>query len=222
MKRLIASMVLVSVTSVGWASAEEQRGGAFETSEATVESAPVDLPAEPVAQAPTPAPVVSAPVPLTSLPPTQRYRDHLPPPPGYVLEEQVRRGLLIPGISVVGAAYISGLLVTGVFQNFPNKTGYLAVPLAGPWITMVARDSSCDEDSIGDRECARDVAVDRLLVLDGLVQAIGAALIVTGVTWTKSLWVREDLASIDVVPGLRVAKLPGMPEPHGLSVVGTF
>lgn len=214
---------MVSATSVGWASAEEAQDTAPEPSEVMETSAaPVPV-EEPVAPAPAVAPAaVVAPVPLTSLPPTQRYRDHLPPPPGYVLEEQVRRGLLIPGIAVVGATYISGVLITGVFQDFPNKTGYLAVPLAGPWITMVARDSSCNEDLSTDLDCETDAAVNRLLVLDGLVQAIGAALIVTGVTWTKSVWVREDLANINVVPGLSVARLPGMPEPHGLSVVGTF
>lgn len=156
-----------------------------------------------------------------------RYRDDQAAPPGYVLEEQARRGLVIPGVAVVGALYITGLITTGVLQSFPNKTGFLAIPVAGPWITLVTRDTSCDAVDLdtsldSSLECDEDKALDRLLVLDGLVQAIGTALIVTGFTWTKSVWVREDLASINLVPGINVAKLPGLPQPQGLSVVGRF
>src|SRR5688572_27541226 len=128
MKRLVLGLVLVSATSTGWVSAAEEAGatgveatGAVGTpveSELAAEPAPVAAPAPAVAPA---APV--APIPLTSLPPTQRYREHQAPPPGYVLEEQARRGLVISGAAVVGALYLTGVITTGVLQSFPNKTG---------------------------------------------------------------------------------------------------
>lgn len=156
-----------------------------------------------------------------------RYRDDQVPPPGYVLEEQTRRALVIPGVAVVGALYITGIITTGVLQDFPNKTGFLAIPVAGPWITLVSRETSCDDPNVettidGSLECDEDKALDRLLILDGLLQAVGTALIVTGFTWTKSVWVREDLANIQLVPGISVARVPGLPQPQGLSLVGRF
>lgn len=232
MKRLVLSLILSSVTSAGWAGAQES---AVPSGQGDEEVTALPVPSEEVAE-PSPAPTAVAvapasrtvaPVPLASLPPTQRYREHQAPPPGYVLEEQARRVLVIPGIALVGALYITGIITTGVLQEFPNKTGFLAIPVAGPWITWGTRTSSCDdidsENSLSSSlDCDEDKALDRLLVLDGMLQAVGAALIVTGFTWTKSIWVREDLAHINVVPGLNVAKLPGLPEPHGLSLVGRF
>jgi hypothetical protein len=234
MKRFVSSLVLVSTTYAGWASAQEEpvlaspEPAALPAPTAVQPAPDVAAPAvaapavaAPAVAAPAVAPQPSeAPIPLTSLPPTQRYRAYEAPPPGYVLEEQARRALVIPGVAVVGALYITGVITTGVLQDFPNKTGFLAIPVAGPWITLVTRDASCDDDVTFD--CEEDDAVKRLLVLDGLVQAIGTALIVTGFTWTKSVWVREDLANISLVPGVNVARVPGMPEAHGLSLVGQF
>jgi hypothetical protein len=231
MKRLVLSLVLFSVTSAGAALAEETQASApvpaagqqVETVAPAAEPA-VQPPVVATATVPAVAPAapVTAAVPLTSLPPTRRYRDEEVPPPGYVLEEQVRRGLLIPGVAVVGALYLTGIITTGVLQSFPNKTGFLAVPVAGPWITLAARSRNCVNEEDDSLECSEDQALDRLLVLDGLFQAVGTALIVTGITWTKSVWVREDLANIHLVPGINVAKMSGLPQPNGLSVVGQF
>jgi hypothetical protein len=157
-------------------------------------------------------------VPLATLPATRPYRSNRGAPEGYVLSDEPRRGLVVAGVSVVGAAYFSGLVIAGVIDDFPNQSGYLAIPVFGPWITLAARTDRCS----GDGYCSDD-ATKKLLAVDGLFQAIGAGLFVTGLVWTRPVWLREDLAKhIDLVPGLNVATLPGMPQPQGMSVVGRF
>lgn len=158
-------------------------------------------------------------VPLASLPATRPYRSNRGAPQGYVLSDEPRRGLIVAGVAVVGAAYFTGLIIAGVAQDFPNHSGYLAIPVFGPWITLAARNN----DNCGDSSCASDDVTKRALTVDGLFQAIGTGLIVTGLVWTRPVWLREDLAKhLDVVPGLNVAALPGMPQPQGMSVVGRF
>lgn len=158
-------------------------------------------------------------VPLASLPATRPYRSNRGAPEGYILSDEPRRGLIVAGVAVVGAAYFTGLIIAGVAQDFPNHSGYLAIPVLGPWVTLAAR----NDDNCGDRSCASDDVTKRALTVDGLFQAIGTGLIVTGLVWTRPVWLREDLAKhLDVVPGLNVAALPGMPQPQGLSVVGRF
>lgn len=157
-------------------------------------------------------------VPLASLPATRPYRSNRGAPEGYVLSDEPRRGLIVAGVSVVGAAYFTGLLVAGVADDFPNQSGYLVIPVLGPWITLAARDNRYCGDSL----CPDD-AVKRALTIDGIFQAIGTGLVVTGLVWTRPVWLREDLAKhLHLVPGVNVATLPGMPQPQGVSVVGRF
>lgn len=179
----------------------------------------------PAAPAPPATPESSGPptavVPLTSLPETVAYRRGRAAPEGYVLTEEPRRGFVIGGVAVVGAAYLTGLMVTGVAMDFPNKTAFLAIPVAGPWITLATRDKRCDDDITLD--CTSDELARRMLIVDGLVQAVGVGLIAAGMTWTKSVWLREDLAShVEFLPTLNVAASPGLPAPQGMSVVGQF
>ncbi len=218
MTRITLRVCLLSLTLTGsvWAQAPEPVAEPVAPAPAPVAPAPA-----PVA-APAPAAQVqqTAVVPLSSLPATLPYRRERGAPEGYVLTEEPRRGLVIGGVAVLGAAYISGLLATGVVLDFPNKTAFLAIPVAGPWITLAARDKKCDgNDGL---DCAGDELARRMLVIDGLVQAIGTGLIVTGFTWTKSMWLREDLANVELIPSVNVASLPGVPTPQGMSLVGRF
>jgi hypothetical protein len=173
-----------------------------------------------VAPAPVAAAPLPPPVPIHYLPKTRPYRDDAPPPEHYVLSDEPRRGFVIGGVIAVGVPYITGLLIAGVAQDFPNKSGFLAIPVAGPWITLATRDTC--EDTGGVLDCAESDAARRALLFDGIVQGLGTALIVTGLTWTKTVWLREDLAdNVQFMPGLDVARLPG-DAPQGMSVVGRF
>lgn len=103
---------------------------------------------------------------------------------GYVLQERWRKGLVIPGVALIGAAYFSGLAVAS-FDDFDNQKGFLALPVAGPWLTLLTRDDDCTSDVCGPR---------RLLTASGVIQAVGLGMTIVGATWQKRLWVREDLA----------------------------
>ena len=223
MKRITLRVSLLCVTSTGIAWAQDPT-----VPPTAAEPAPAASPAQPTpapAPAPMPAPPAAAPAPppvsLHYLPKTRPYRDDAPPPEHYVLSEEPRKGFVIGGVVAIGAPYITGLIIAGVGMDFPNKSGFLAVPVAGPWITLALRDS-CDESAELDFECADDDLARRALMFDGIVQGLGAAALVTGLTWTRSVWLREDLAdNIDFVPGLNVVGLPG-DTPHGMTVVGRF
>lgn len=155
------------------------------------------------------------------MPATQPYRGEELSPPGYVLDEQVRRPFVIGGAAAIGAGYISGLIVGGVLGDFPNKSIFLVIPAAGPWVTLATRKTCTPRPDVL-LDCAGDDLAQRLLIADGLVQTIGVGLLVTGFVWTKSIWLREDLANINLVTGLNVAALPGAPPPQGVSIVGHF
>lgn len=144
-----------------------------------------------------PPPVYAYPQGQAQPPPTKAYREGDPVPAGYHLEEHPRKGLVTAGYIVVGIPWGMGLLVASA-GNFANSSGWLAVPVAGPWITMGQRHSSCSNDS--DRsakaglECVGDVFVVMTLIMDGIMQATGGILLTIGYTATKTTLVRDDQA----------------------------
>ena len=125
------------------------------------------------------------------------YRAGQPIPSGYRLVEEPRYGLVTAGYLVAGIPYGLGLVVA-MSTNFDNGTEWLAVPFVGPWLTMGQRNYHCDENPDGTSEdaagCLADVFVVMGLLMDGLMQAGGGALLLTGYLTTKKTLVREDLA----------------------------
>lgn len=224
MKRVALQVSLLCLTSTGVAWAQDPAATPTTPAPAPAAAPAASAPAPaaaPVAQPPAPvAAPLPPPVPLHYLPRTRPYRDDAPPPEHYILSDEPRRGLVIGGVIAVGVPYITGLLIAGVAQDFPNKSAFLAIPVVGPWITLATRDT-CEEQS-GVLDCASSDLARRALLFDGIFQGLGTALLVTGFTWTKSVWLREDLAdNIDFMPALNVARLPG-DAPQGVSVIGRF
>jgi hypothetical protein len=123
-------------------------------------------------------------------PRTLHYEEGQPIPPGYYLEESVRRGPIIAGIIVLAVPYAIGFSVASAL-DFQDTTAWLLVPVVGPWLTLATREDVCDP---GATYCDDDRAIRTLLVLDGLVQGTGAALLVWGMTSTTKRLVRQDMA----------------------------
>jgi len=123
-------------------------------------------------------------------PRTLHYEEGQPIPQGYYLEEGVRRGPIIAGIIVLAVPYALGFSVASAL-NFEDSTAWLVVPVVGPWITLATREDVCDPDST---YCDDDRAIRTLLVLDGLVQGTGAALLLWGMTSKTKRLVRQDAA----------------------------
>jgi hypothetical protein len=131
------------------------------------------------------------------------YDDGQPVPPGYHPEDQAKRGLVITGALLLAISY--GISSTvGLFDNFADKTGWLAVPVAGPWAFLATRYKS-DE-----------TALHFYLAIDGLTQAAGVALLIYGINGEKVL-VRNDLGLAYVVTPAQLGAAG-----YGAAVSGRF
>jgi hypothetical protein len=153
------------------------------TSEARAQSA---APAQPASQPAQEAPWVD----------TRHWREGDPVPPGYHVEDLPRSGLVKAGYIVTGIPYFFSV-VTALAASNNNESGWLLVPFAGPWITMGRRDYGCDADAMHQTtgnalSCVADVFVVMGLIFDGVVQATGGALLLSGYVATKPGLVRND------------------------------
>ena len=97
-------------------------------------------------------------------------------------EKKVRTGLIIGGSVMLGVGY--GLAISIAAANdFNDVTGWLAVPVAGPFITMGAHDyGACGSDTGCALVGLGDFFVTLGLVLNGLVQVGGATMVIVGAT----------------------------------------
>lgn len=133
------------------------------------------------------------------------YRQGQPVPWGYRIERSPREGLVLGGGLAFVLGYATGAGVA-VANGFGDGTGWLMLPLAGPWVTFANRDNPCnDKDSAttgglsaADADCVGK-AIDQALIavlaaLDGVLQATGATLAVAGWAAKKEQLVRQDVA----------------------------
>jgi len=153
------------------------------------------------------------------LPPVLPYEEGRPIPSGYHLEERPRQGAVVTGFILTGIPYGMGL-IAAFTSEFANKSAYLALPWAGPWLTLGARESRCSGSSTSTEgesdtmECAEDAMVITGLIIDGILQAVGGALLLAGYLAPSEELVRDGVA-FGVVPA-RVGS------GHGLSAIGSF
>jgi hypothetical protein len=108
-------------------------------------------------------------------------------PQGYVLESRARRGPIIAGSILLGVPYVLGI----TFTDLEEQRVWLVVPVAGPWLTLAGGDYSCDSNS--DFDCADERTGRTFLILDGLMQGTGAALLIYGMASKSQRFVRQDL-----------------------------
>ncbi|WP_437972073.1 PEGA domain-containing protein [Sorangium sp. So ce260] len=100
------------------------------------------------------------------------YKEGAPIPPGYRRETNARKGLITAGATIFGITYTT-VSATG------SALGYevLAVPVAGPLIHAAQVDGG-----------------EGFFVVDGILQAAGLAMVVSGILFPKTTLVREDVA----------------------------
>ncbi|MEO7037843.1 MAG: hypothetical protein ABI548_28005 [Polyangiaceae bacterium] len=127
-----------------------------------------------------------------------------PIPPGYHVEERSRRGLVIAGIVVLAVPYGLGLAGAGG-GNFPNSSGWLVLPVLGPWLNLASRKSgtgcsSSNSDFVGCSDSGTDDAVRTLLILDGLLQVGGAVMLTVGLASPTKTIVRDFVGSLHFTP----------------------
>lgn len=149
-----------------------------------------------------------------SLPSRLPYEEGQLVPAGYRLRSGPRKGLVIGGAIVGGAAYGFGV-VGAVDSDFEDNAGYLLIPGVGPWL-MLAAGSDPPEP------CPTEVCADGMpdykplfVVAAGLAQAVGTVLFVAGLTSKRRYLERKDL-QVTVVPA------PFGRGAYGLGVIGAF
>ena len=151
-----------------------------------------DVPMQPQPQ-PQPPPNVGQPYgtapygtpPPPQGPPEMKYRDDLPIPPGYHVEERMRIGLVVGGSITFGVFYLPSLMY-GVQHSEPYNR-WLVVPVLGPLLSIGSR-KKCSSDT----DCIGEGFIDFFLVFDFIGQAAGAGMLLPGVLATKKVLVRND------------------------------
>ena len=135
-------------------------------------------------------------------------------PDGYRLRTQPRRGLIVAGSIVTGVPWMISV-TSAVGADFDDKSGFLLVPVVGPWLMLLAGGASDDHcDPLSD--CRGQQSAERsLIVFDGLMQTAGAAMFIAGIAFPRKRLVRKDV-TVSLVP----AQLGR--EGYGLGAVGTF
>ena len=136
--------------------------------------------------------------------------------PSYHMESRPSPWLMVPGSVVLGLAY-AGAVTSAIASRCPNNR-WMALPLAGPFVTGAKYDTNY-QGACSDPE-AINQAVARL---DGVVQGIGALLIVGSLLLPTHTVVRDvttlrgtATVSWQLTP-LSLGKTGG-----GLGVLGTF
>lgn len=131
------------------------------------------------------------------------YRAGLPVPAGYRVEHRSANGLIVGGLASWIAAYGTALVI-GANDNFKNGTGWLALPVVGPWAAIGARSYHCENDPLKAQQCIRgafnEVQTIAILSADAVVQATGAVLFLAGLGSGDDQLVRTDIASVRVSP----------------------
>jgi len=152
------------------------------------------------------------------LPEVLPYREGQFVPHGYHLEERPIRAAIITGYVLTAVPYVIGALVAST-SGFPNQSGFLLVPWAGPWITLGLRKNRCETSYDESYEettdhCVEDTAAGVALAFDGIIQAAGGTLLVVGYLVTKTKMVRD-------APAVSFTLRP-MGAGYGLSAFGSF
>jgi hypothetical protein len=129
------------------------------------------------------------------------------------LEESIRPAPTIVGASLFGSAYILGLSIAAG-TGFDNQSGWLALPVAGPFVTLALREQE-ECDSTDGLACGwGDAYAGVGLVMSGAMQIAGATLLIIGLQPRKQL-VRVGKTEIYLSP-------IAAPQLQGIRVGGAF
>jgi len=118
------------------------------------------------------------------LPPLLPYRDGLPVPAGYHVEDRSAKGLVYTGALSLAASYAAGIGI-GLGYKFEGGLGWLAVPVVGAWPAIAGHKIKCSTvDVEAARQCLkqanREVTKVVLVAIDGMVQTTSLLLLFAG------------------------------------------
>jgi hypothetical protein len=148
------------------------------------------------------------------------YHDGLPIPAGYRVEHRSANGLIVGGLATLVVAYGAALAV-GLGDGFKDGTGWVVVPVVGPWAAIGARSFHCTNDPLQANACVNDafseVQTIAILSADAVVQATGAVLFLAGLGSGE-----DELVRSDVKTGVRVTPRAVGTNGFGIGFDGRF
>jgi hypothetical protein len=160
---------------------------------------PGAYPQQPGAYPPPPAGYGYYPPQPTQMPEYLPYKDGYASPAGYHLEEGPSTGLVVAGAVTLAIPYVIGVSFVAP-AGFPNQSIWLLVPVLGPWMSMGARRSTCTLSHDATLCGLADTGALMMYMMDGILQATGATLLIVGVSTTRRRYVRDDVVSLLVTP----------------------
>ena len=149
------------------------------------------------------------------LPPRELpYSENRPVPPGYAVEENHLRGLIIGGAVTLGTLWAISFSVASS-NNYSAANGWLAVPVIGPFGWLATRKAPQCNTSY-DYSCSDESSNRTLVAFDAIGQLAGAGMLIAGLAVThKRLVLIDPQAAIAVAP---YATSRG----SGLQLIGQF
>jgi hypothetical protein len=129
------------------------------------------------------------------------YREGAPVPPGYRVEEKIRKGLVIGGAVTFGSLYVVNAIIASIAIDADSNNdewAVLYIPIGGPFAAIATLDAQESGAAI--------------LIIDGLGQAGGLAMLIAGAAakQKKLVYTGEGLT------------LNASPTPGGMALSGTF
>lgn len=149
-------------------------------------------------------------------PPRLEWSKGEPIPPGYTPSTEIRSGFVIAGAVTLGVTWIFGGIVPGIAGTAAGagEFGVMFVPAVGPFIAMpVLAAASSGSSGLG--------AAYAILVIDGLAQSTGAALLLYGLLAQRDVLIRNDKVGNTNVKWMPTP-MPMGTAGRGFGVVGTF
>lgn len=116
------------------------------------------------------------------------YSEGDPVPYGYHPDTQIRKGLVIGGAVTLGSLYLLSASIASVADDVSTTDEFtpLYFPVVGPFITIGTADAEGSGTFI--------------LLVDGVGQSAGLAMLIAGLASPRSVLVRNDLAEVRLSP----------------------
>ena len=191
---------------------------------------------------PYPQPYYAPAPPVDTRPSVMDYDPSKPIPEGYRLESSSRKGMVVPGGILFGISYGISLMVaastsesstyysssySSSSSGVPFDNNMLYYPVVGPWLALgtLHDQVDCSRYSTSSYSSAYYDCTDQnseigmwrfMLIMGGLTQTVGAALVLLGVTVRSQQLVLTDNVRASLVPA-RIGR-----SGHGLALVGSF
>ena len=173
---------------------------------------------------PTQAVAPAAPLAATGInfyPALLPYHAGLPIPAGYRVVHRAESGFIVGGLATLIIAYGAAFAV-GADAGFKGGTGWVLLPVIGPWAAIGARGFHCNNDlTVANAACVsgafNEVQTIAILSADAVVQATGTVLFFAGLANGRDELVRSDLET-----GLRVTPRAVGSSGFGIGFDGRF